>query len=51
MCVDEGKLIFSLGKYNTVLQEEMYATKICTVENADRGYKAEVSIICLTVKL
>jgi hypothetical protein len=49
--VDEGKLIFSLGKYNIVLQEEMCATKVCTVENTDRGCKAEVSIFCLAVEL
>jgi hypothetical protein len=32
------KLSFSLGKYTTVFQAEVYATKACTVENKDRDY-------------
>jgi hypothetical protein len=33
------KLSFSLGKYITILQAEMYAIKACTVDNLDRGYR------------
>jgi hypothetical protein len=30
---------FSLGKYNTVFQAEVYTNKACTVEYPDRDYK------------
>jgi hypothetical protein len=28
-----------LGKYTTVFQAEVYASKACTTENTDKGYK------------
>jgi ribonuclease HI len=33
------QLSFSLGKYATVFQTEMYAIKACTAENLDTGYR------------
>jgi hypothetical protein len=33
------KLSFSLGKYTTVFQAEVYAIMACTAENLDRNYK------------
>jgi hypothetical protein len=33
------KLSFSLGQYTTVFQAEVYALKVCAVENLDRNYK------------
>jgi hypothetical protein len=33
------KLSFSIGRYTTVFQAEVYAIKACTVENLDRNYK------------
>jgi hypothetical protein len=33
------KLIFSLGEYTTVYQEEVYAIKACAVKNLDRNYR------------
>jgi hypothetical protein len=33
------KLSFSLGKYTTVFQAEVYATKACAAENLDRDCK------------
>jgi ribonuclease HI len=33
------KLSFSLGKYITVFQAEVYAIKTCAVENIDRDYR------------
>jgi hypothetical protein len=33
------KLSFSLGKYTTVFQAEVYAFKACAVENLDRDYR------------
>jgi hypothetical protein len=35
----KAKLSFSLGKYTTVFQAEVYAIKACAVENLDRNYK------------
>jgi hypothetical protein len=34
------KLSFSLGKYTTIFQAEVYAIKACAVENLDRDYKS-----------
>jgi hypothetical protein len=33
------KLSFSLGKYTTVFQAEVYAIMACTLENLDRNYR------------
>jgi hypothetical protein len=33
------KLSFSLGQYITVFHAEVYAIKVCAVENLDRNYK------------
>jgi ribonuclease HI len=33
------KLSFSLGKYTTVFQAEVYAIMACAVENLDRNYR------------
>jgi hypothetical protein len=33
------KLCFSLGRYTTVFQAEVYAIKACAVENLDSNYK------------
>jgi hypothetical protein len=33
------RLSFSLGRYTTVFQAEVYATKACADENIDRNYK------------
>jgi hypothetical protein len=33
------KLSFSLGKYTTVFQAEVYAIMACTLKNLDRNYK------------
>jgi hypothetical protein len=33
------KLSFSLGRYTTVFQAEVYDIKACAVENLDRNYK------------
>jgi ribonuclease HI len=33
------KLIFSLGKYTTVFQAEVYAIMACAAENLDRNYR------------
>jgi hypothetical protein len=33
------KLSFSLGKYTTVFQAEVYTIKACAVENLDTDYK------------
>jgi rRNA-processing protein FCF1 len=33
------KLSFSLGRYTTVFQDEVYAIKACVKENLDRNYR------------
>jgi ribonuclease HI len=39
-CYGTGqKLSFSLGQYTTVFQAEVYAIKVCAVENLDRNYE------------
>jgi hypothetical protein len=40
-----GKLSFSVGKYTTVFQAEMYATKAGAAENIDRGTKTEIFVL------
>jgi hypothetical protein len=38
-CGTRIKLCFSLGRYTTVFQAEVYAIKACADENMDRNYK------------
>jgi hypothetical protein len=38
-CGTRIKLSFSLGRYMTVFQTEVYAIKVCADENMDRNYK------------
>jgi hypothetical protein len=38
-CGPRRHLSFSLGKYTTVFQAEVYAIKACAVGNLDRDYK------------
>jgi hypothetical protein len=45
------KLSFSLGKYTTTFQAEVYAIKACAVKNIDRIVKMGISIFYQTVKL
>jgi hypothetical protein len=35
----EKKFIFSLGKYTTVFQADVYTIKVCAEENLDWGYR------------
>jgi hypothetical protein len=41
---------FSLGRYTTVFQAEVYAIKACADANMDRTIKIGTSIFCPTVK-
>jgi hypothetical protein len=37
--VPRKKLSFSLGKYMTVFQDEVYAIRACRVQNSAKGYR------------
>jgi hypothetical protein len=44
-------LIFSLGKYTTAFQAEVYTIKVCAEKNFDWGIGMETSVFYLTVKM